>query len=95
MTDGYISGKRTTSYLIIVRNHILISGLDAASLGFGVASTTLQGFGVASRTLQGGGNIDPPPRVEVIGRGFYIDNDDIHTRENNVIEEGVYRPPSC
>ena len=34
-----------------------------------------------------------PPRVEVIGRGFYIDNDDIHTQENNVIEEGVYRPP--
>ena len=38
----------------------------------------LQGFGVASRTLQGGGNID---------------NDDIHTQENNVIGEGVYRPP--
>ena len=34
---------------------ILISGLDAASLGFGVASTTLQGFGVASTTLQGFG----------------------------------------
>ena len=43
--------------------------------------------------LSGTGYIDPPPRVEVIGRGFYIDNDDIHTRENNVIEEGVYRPP--
>ena len=37
MTDGYISGKHRTSYLIIVRNHV--SGLDAASLGFGVAST--------------------------------------------------------
>ena len=44
--------------------------------------------------LSGRGYIStPPPRVEVIGRGFYIDNGDIHTRENNVIEEGVYRPP--
>ena len=44
--------------------------------------------------LSGRGYIStPPPRVEVIGRGFYIDNDDIHTRENNVIGEGVYRPP--
>ena len=42
MTDGYISGKNVEL--------ILISGLDAASLGFGVASTTLQGFGVASTT---------------------------------------------
>ena len=25
--------------------------------------------------------------------GGCIDNDDIHTRENNVIEEGVYGPP--
>ena len=32
--------------------------------------------------------------VEVIWEGvIYIDNDDIHTRENNVIGEGVYRPP--
>ena len=37
MTDGYISGKNVEL--------ILISGLDAASLGFGVASTTLQGLG--------------------------------------------------
>ena len=59
MTDGYISGKNVEL--------ILISGLDAASLGFGVALTTLQG-----------GNID---------------NNEIHTRENNVIGEGVYRPP--
>ena len=44
---GYISGKRRPSYLITTRNHI--SGLDA-SLGFGVASTTLIGFGVASTT---------------------------------------------
>ena len=50
--DGYISGKSRPSYLITTRNHI--SGLDA-SLGFGVASATLQGFGVASTTLQGFG----------------------------------------
>ena len=56
MTDGYISGENVEL--------ILISGLDAASLGFGVASTTLQGGS--------------------------IDNDKIHTRENNVIGEGVY-----
>ena len=32
--------------------------------------------------------------VEVIWEGvIYIDNDDIHTWENNVIREGVYRPP--
>ena len=32
--------------------------------------------------------------VEVIWEGvIYIDNDDIHTWENNVIGEGVYRPP--
>ena len=39
-TDG-TSGKRRTSQLITIRNHV--SGLDAASLGFGVASATLQG----------------------------------------------------
>ena len=44
MTNGYISGKRSKE------SYILISGLDAASLGFGVASTTLQGFGVAATT---------------------------------------------
>ena len=32
--------------------------------------------------------------VEVIWEGvIYIDNDDIHTRENNVIGEGVYIDP--
>ena len=43
--------------------------------------------------LSGRGYIDPPPtRVEVIGRG-YIDNDNERTWENNIIGEGVYRPP--
>ena len=42
--------------------------------------------------LLGRGYIDPPHVLKLSGRG-YIDNDDIHTRENNVIEEGVYRPP--
>ena len=38
--------------------------------------------------------ISTAPHVEVIWEGvIYIDNDDIHTRENNVIGEGVYRPP--
>ena len=49
MTDGYISGKRRPSYSYSQQGIILINGLDA-SLGFGVASATLQGFGVASTT---------------------------------------------
>ena len=43
--------------------------------------------------LSGRGYIDPPPHVLKLSGGGYIDNDDIYTRENNVIGEGVYRPP--
>ena len=44
--------------------------------------------------LSGRGYIStPPPHVLKLSGGGYIDNDDIYTRENNVIGEGVYRPP--
>ena len=33
------------------------------------------------------------PLVLKLSGGGNIDNDNIHTRENNVIGEGVYRPP--
>ena len=41
---------------------------------------------------RGGIYIDHPSCRSYPGGG-YIDNDDIHTWENNVIGEGVYRPP--
>ena len=53
--DIYISGKRRTSQLITIRNHV--SGLDAACLGFGVASTQqrFKRVNLSGRGAAGGG----------------------------------------
>ena len=49
------SGKRRTSQLITIRNHV--SGVDAASLGFGVASTQqrFERVNLSGRGAAGGG----------------------------------------
>ena len=43
--------------------------------------------------LSGRGYIDPAPHVLKLSGGGYIDNDNERTWENNIIGEGVYRPP--
>ena len=71
-----------------------MGGLDNSSRVWGGLDNALSvPVWVDSRVGRARGGWSTSPLMSKLPGGGYIDNDDIHTWENNVIGEGVYRPP--